>query len=128
MQLAGFPVNASRANWGVAWSNGPHTLNIAERVGSLTRSPTSPSTPRPSKTKTAASSGEENAVPPTTGLTEFVRCALGDDLSRSLAGAWPELGDHGHTLIHVSVRHVDGSFRLRRGSRGELKLRGAAVL
>jgi hypothetical protein len=47
--------------------------------------------------------GEKDAVPPKAGQCEPVRGALGEDLSRSLAGARQELGNDRHALIHVTL-------------------------
>jgi hypothetical protein len=46
---------------------------------------------------------EKDAVPPKAGQCEPVRRALGEDLSRSLAGARQELGNDRHALIHVTL-------------------------
>ena len=47
--------------------------------------------------------GEEDAVPPKTGLAETVRRATCEDLTSSLAGAWSEPGDHRQALSHVTA-------------------------
>jgi hypothetical protein len=47
--------------------------------------------------------GEEDAMPPKTGLVEAVRRAPGEDPTRSLAGAWSEPGDDRQALSHVTA-------------------------
>jgi hypothetical protein len=58
--------------------------------------------PGPSKTTHHCLLGEEDIVPPKTGLTELVRCARDEDLTRSLAEAWSEPGDDRQALSHIT--------------------------
>jgi hypothetical protein len=74
-----------------------------ERAGSLTRSRTRPSMPGPSNTKTTVSFARKTFVPPKACQCEPVRCALGEDLGRSLARARQERGNDRHALVNVTV-------------------------
>jgi hypothetical protein len=101
--LAGFPVELLPREGGRPFKEWPPGTEHGRAARVVDEVANEPFDARALKDENHCLLSQENAVPPKTGLAELVRRALGEDLTRSLARARPELDDHRHALSHITA-------------------------